>query len=190
MHRIMVSSFALAALLGVAACGGDDSSEAVTSSEESATTAAAAATSAMNAEPGTIVEVAEGAGDFTVLVQAVNAAGLGETLSGPGPFTVLAPTDEAFTEALTALDLTAAELLADKDQLTKILTYHVLPTKALAADVLKLDGKQVATVNGAKISVKVSGSTVMVQDATVTATDVMASNGVIHVIDKVLLPPS
>ncbi|MFN0029765.1 MAG: fasciclin domain-containing protein [Acidimicrobiales bacterium] len=144
----------------------------------------------MSEEPGTVVEVAKGAGDFTVLVQAVEAAGLTATLSGPGPFTVLAPTDEAFTEALKALDMTAAELLADKANLTKILTYHVLPTEALAADVVKLDGQQVATVNGAKVAIKVSGSTVMVQDATVTATDIMASNGVIHVIDKVLLPPS
>lgn len=190
MYRLMASSLALTAVLSLAACGGDDSSDAASLSEQTATTAAGTATSAMSEEAGTIVDVARDAGDFTVLVQAVEAAGLGATLSGPGPFTVLAPTDKAFTEALASLNLTAAELLADKDRLTKILTYHVLPTEALAADVVKLDGQQVTTVNGAKITVDVSGSKVMVQNATVTATDVMASNGVIHVIDKVLLPPS
>lgn len=190
MNRLLVSAVALTAVLSLAACGGDDSSESASSADATATSAAGAATSSMNEEMGTVVDVAKGAGDFTILVQAVQAAGLTETLSGPGPFTVFAPTDEAFTEALSALNLTAAQLLADKDRLAKILTYHVLPTKALAADVLKLDGQQVATVNGAKVTIDVSGSTVMVQDATVTATDVMASNGVIHVIDKVLLPPS
>ena len=140
-------------------------------------------------EPGTIVDVAVASGDFTTLVAAVQAAGLVDTLSGEGPFTVFAPTDEAFAAALASLNMTAEQLLADKDLLTAVLTYHVVPGKVLAADVVGLDGQEVATVNGAAITITVNGSSVMVNDANVVATDVMASNGVIHVIDKVLLPP-
>ena len=141
-------------------------------------------------ELGTIVDVAIAAGDFTTLVAAVQAAGLVETLSGEGPFTVFAPTDEAFAAALEALGLTAEELLADTALLTSVLTYHVVPGKVLAADVVTMNGQEVATVNGATIMISVDGSSVMVNDANVVATDVMASNGVIHVIDKVILPPS
>ena len=142
------------------------------------------------AAPGTIVDVAVANGSFTTLVAAVEAAGLVETLSSDGPFTVFAPTDEAFAAALEALGLTADELLADTETLTAILTYHVVPGKVLAADVLTLDGKSVATVNGAEVEISVDGDIVMVNGATVTAVDVEASNGVIHVIDSVLLPPS
>jgi uncharacterized surface protein with fasciclin (FAS1) repeats len=136
------------------------------------------------------VNVAIAAGDFTTLVAAVQAAGLVESLSGVGPFTVFAPTDEAFAAALEALGLTAEELLADTALLTSVLTYHVVPGKVLAADVVTMNGQEVATVNGATIMISVDGSSVMVNDANVVATDVMASNGVIHVIDKVILPPS
>jgi uncharacterized surface protein with fasciclin (FAS1) repeats len=138
---------------------------------------------------GTIVDVAVGAGDFTVLVEAVKAAGLADTLSGPGPLTVFAPTDEAFATALTTLGITKEALLADKAKLTKILTYHVVSGKVMAADVLTMDGKDVPTVNGSPLKVKIDGSTVMINDAKVTKADIEASNGVIHVIDKVLLPP-
>jgi len=141
-------------------------------------------------EPGTIVDVAIASGSFNTLVAAVDAAGLVETLSGEGPFTVFAPTDEAFAAALEALGLTADELLADTELLTAVLTYHVIPGEVPAADVLTLDGQSVATVNGAEVTVTIDGETVMVNDATVSAVDVAASNGVIHVIDSVLLPPS
>jgi uncharacterized surface protein with fasciclin (FAS1) repeats len=141
-------------------------------------------------EPGTIVDVAVAAGSFTTLVAAVQAAGLVETLSGPGPFTVFAPTDEAFAAALESLGLTADELLADTEMLTSILTYHVIAGEVPASQVVTMDGQSVATVNGAEVKITVDGDTVMVNDATVTAVDVDASNGVIHVIDKVLLPPS
>jgi transforming growth factor-beta-induced protein len=140
-------------------------------------------------EPGTIVDVAASTDGFSTLVAAVEAAGLVETLSGEGPFTVFAPTDDAFAAALDALGLTADELLADTDTLTAILTYHVVPGEVPSSDVVTLDGQSVETVNGASVDITVDGDTVMVNDATVTAVDVEASNGVIHVIDTVLLPP-
>ncbi|MDE0654662.1 MAG: fasciclin domain-containing protein [bacterium] len=142
------------------------------------------------AAPGTIVEVAVESGAFPTLVAAVQAAGLVEVLSGDGPFTVFAPTEEAFAAALAALDMTAAEVLANTELLTAVLTYHVLPLAAPAEVVLTLDGQSVATVNGADITVTIDGGTVMVNDATVIATDIAASNGIIHVIDTVLLPPA
>jgi uncharacterized surface protein with fasciclin (FAS1) repeats len=115
-------------------------------------------------------------------VEAVKAAGLVETLKGEGPFTVFAPTDEAFAKIAKA-DLDA--LLADKDKLTAILTYHVVPGKVLAADIVKLDSAK--TVQGGTIAISTSDG-VKVDDASVVKTDVMASNGVIHVIDTVIMP--
>jgi uncharacterized surface protein with fasciclin (FAS1) repeats len=156
-----------------------------TAAETSETTAADDAEAAD--EPGTIVEVASEAGSFTTLLAAAEAAGLVETLSGEGPLTVFAPTDEAFEAALADLGLTAEELLAS-DDLAGILTYHVVEGEVLAAEVVELDGESVPTVNGETVLITVDGDTVMVNDATVVAVDVMASNGVIHVIDKVLVP--
>jgi uncharacterized surface protein with fasciclin (FAS1) repeats len=135
-----------------------------------------------DAPAGDIVDVAVGAGSFTTLVEAVKAAGLVETLKGEGPFTVFAPTDEAFAKIAKA-DLDA--LLADKDKLTAILTYHVVPGKVLAADIVKLDSAK--TVQGGTIAISTSDG-VKVDDASVVKTDVMASNGVIHVIDTVIMP--
>ncbi len=131
-----------------------------------------------------IVETAVGAGTFSTLVAAVKAADLAETLSGPGPFTVFAPTDEAFA-ALP--DGTVEDLLKpeNKEKLAGILTYHVVPGKVMAADVAA--GK-VKTVNGAEATITVEGDVVKIDEATVTATDVEASNGVIHVIDAVIMP--
>lgn len=134
-----------------------------------------------------IVEVASGDPQFSTLVAAIEAAGLVETLSGEGPFTVFAPTDDAFANALEALDLTAEELLARED-LADILTYHVVAGEVLAADVVELDGQDVETVNGQNVSIRVEDGAVYVDDAQVVATDIETSNGVIHVIDTVLLP--
>ena len=139
---------------------------------------------------GSIVDVAVEAGSFTTLVAAVQAAGLEETLATGGPFTVLAPTDEAFAAALEALGLTAEELLADTETLTSILTYHVIDGEVPAATVVTLDGQSAETLNGASVDISVDGETVMINDATVVAVDVAADNGIIHVIDTVLLPPS
>jgi uncharacterized surface protein with fasciclin (FAS1) repeats len=137
--------------------------------------------------PGTIVEVAAGNKSFTTLVAAVKAAGLVETLSGKGPFTVFAPTDEAFAKLPkgTVEDLLKPE---NKAKLTAILTYHVVAGKVMAADAIKLDGKMAATVNKQEIAIKVKDGKVMINDATVIIPDVAASNGVIHAIDTVLLP--
>ena len=141
--------------------------------------------------PGTIVDVAVGAGSFETLVAAVTEAGLVETLSGDGPFTVFAPTDDAFAAALDALGLTAEELLADTDTLTSILTYHGLLGSVSAEEAIALDGQSVATINGAEIAISVVDGAVVINDsATVIQADVLASNGVIHVIDAVLLPPA
>ena len=134
-----------------------------------------------------IVDTAVHAGKFNTLVAAVKAAGLMETLKGKGPFTVFAPTDEAFAKLPPG---TLANLLKpeNKTKLAAILTYHVLPGKVAAEDIA---GKklQAATVEGA--SVKIDATTgVMVDDARVVQADVMASNGIIHVIDKVIMPPT
>ena len=163
--------------LVAAACGGDDAEETTT------TTAAPEAV-------GTVVEVAVASGNFPTLVAALQATGLDEVLSGEGPFTVFAPTEEAFAAALDALGLTAEQLLADTDTLTSILTYHVVGVDAPSTVVVTLDGQDVETVNGATVRVSLDGDNVMVNDANVTTVDILGSNGVIHVIDSVLLPPA
>jgi uncharacterized surface protein with fasciclin (FAS1) repeats len=132
-----------------------------------------------------IVDTAVAAGSFTTLAAALEAGGLIGTLKSEGPFTVFAPTDEAFAKlpAGTVENLLKPE---NKDQLVAILTYHVVPGKVMAADVVKLDSA--ATVNGADLGIRVEDGTVFVNDARVTATDIAASNGVIHVVDTVILP--
>jgi len=147
--------------------------------------------------PATVVDIAVGSTDHTTLVAAVTAAGLADTLSAPGPFTVFAPTDAAF-EKLPAGTVEELLVPAAKADLAGILTYHVVPTKALAADVLTLiaDGggtTTVETVAGGTLTLGLAGDNVTVTDAngtvaTVTATDIEAGNGVVHVIDSVLLP--
>ena len=150
---------------------------------------AAASTPTTTAAPALkdIVDTAVAAGSFKTLAAALGAAGLVDTLKGTGPFTVFAPTDAAFAKIPKA-DLDA--LLADKKKLTEVLTYHVVVGKVPAATVVTLNGSSVKTVNGATVLVKVSGGKVTLNDTVnVTATDIQASNGIIHVIDSVLLPP-
>ena len=148
-----------------------------------------------NHQPGTIVDVAAGNEDFSILVQAVQTAGLVETLSGEGPFTVFAPTNAAFEALLAELDITAEELLA-RDDLGAILTYHVVAGELMAADVLAAvesggGEAMVETVNGASITVTTEmGNVYLNGDSQVVTTDIAASNGVIHVIDAVILPPA
>ena len=181
----------LALSLGAAACSSDDpvAEESVEATTDETTTDDAAAEDEMadDAAPGTIVDVATEAGSFTTLLAAADAAGLVDTLNGEGPLTVFAPTDDAFAAALESLGLTAEELLADTDTLTAILTYHVIAGEVLSTDLT--DGMTAATVNGADITVDLSDG-VKINEATVVTADIMASNGVIHVIDSVLLPPS
>ena len=130
-----------------------------------------------------IVDTAVAAGDFSTLVTAVKAAGLVETLKGEGPFTVFAPTDAAFAKVPTE---TLNALLADKAALANVLTYHVVAGKVMAADVVTLTSA--VTVQGQSVSIEVKDGKVYVDGAQVVATDIKASNGVIHVIDAVILP--
>jgi uncharacterized surface protein with fasciclin (FAS1) repeats len=134
-----------------------------------------------------VVDTAVAAGQFKTLAAALDAAGLVDTLKGPGPFTVFAPTDAAFAK-LPAGTVDTLFKPESKAKLAAILTSHVVAGKVMAADVVKL--KESKTVNGAMVAVKVDGGNVMINNAKVTTADIEASNGVIHVIDTVLLPPS
>lgn len=134
-----------------------------------------------------IVDIAVANGSFTTLVAAVQAAGLVDTLKGDGPFTVFAPTDEAFAK-LPAGTVESLLLPENKDQLVSILTYHVVAGRVPASEVVTLSNA--ATVNGSTVDIADSNGVVTVNNATVTATDIEASNGLVHVVDTVLLPPS
>ena len=168
MFTLFKKLFVLSTIALVAACGGSDDPVAAN-----------------------IVETAKADAKFSILVEAVVAADLATTLSGPGPFTVFAPTNDAFAALLTELGLTKAQLLADKALLTSVLTYHVLPSKVLKAGVPA--GKAITTVQGGIFKIDAVGADLVITDgrnrtARITATDLATSNGVIHVIDKVLLP--
>jgi transforming growth factor-beta-induced protein len=139
-------------------------------------------------KPKDIVDTAVAAGNFKTLVAAVQAAGLVDALKAPGPLTVFAPTDAAF-EKLPPELIAALLKPENKDKLTEILTYHVLAGKVVAAEALKLDGKEVDTLGGKKIKISVRGGSLFINESKVIAADVMASNGVIHAIDAVLIPP-
>lgn len=187
MRRTTLAAVVAATALTLAACGG--------STDENATETAAATSEETAAEmeeeaaveetgAGTIVEVASGTEGFGTLVAAVDAAGLVDTLNGEGPFTVFAPTDEAFAALPPGL-LDALLLPENKETLAKILTYHVVPGTVMAADVTDGD---VATVEGQTVTLSTADG-VTVNGAKVIQADVVASNGVIHVIDAVILPP-
>jgi uncharacterized surface protein with fasciclin (FAS1) repeats len=146
--------------------------------------ATAATAQAQSTKPtNDIVETAIAAGSFKTLVAAVQAAGLVETLKGKGPFTVFAPTDEAFAKLPPG---TVEALLKDKAKLTAILTYHVVPGDVRAAQAVKLTSAK--TVNGQSLTISTNGGVVSIDKAKVVKTDILASNGVIHVIDTVVLP--
>lgn len=136
-------------------------------------------------EPKNIVDTTIAAGDFKTLVNALKAVDLVKTLEGKGPFTVFAPTDEAFAKLPkgTLEDLLKPE---NKGKLAAILTYHVVPGKVMAADVVKLS--KAKTVQGSDVNIKVNGDKVMVDNANVTKTDIKCKNGVIHIIDTVMMP--
>ena len=192
MRRILPLAAVLAIALTTAACGNDDTETGAAAAPASTSATATPSPSPSESMAGSdIVDTAVAAGDFTTLAAALEAAGLVETLKGEGPFTVFAPTDAAFAKLPAG---TVDTLLKDpKGDLTQILTYHVVPGKVLAADVVKLDGQKVTTVQGGDLTVGVDGDKVSLTDAAgntvnVTATDVEASNGVIHVIDGVLMP--
>ena len=183
LRRSTVVVVGLSAVLSLVAVSCGKKNQADTATTAAPTTAAAPAAQ-------TIVEIAAGNPDFSILVEAVKAAGLVDSLNGKGPFTVFAPTNEAFAAALTALKLTKEELLANTKLLTKILTYHVIAGEVMAADVLKMNGQEAATVEGDKVKITVDGEKVNINESNVVKTDIEASNGVIHVIDAVLVPPA
>ena len=166
------------AVLLLSSCGSDTQDAAPPEEEEAASEEVV----------GDIIDVAVSAGQFPTLVAAVQAAGLVETLKGEGPFTVFAPTEEAFANALSALGLTAEQLLADTDTLTAVLTYHVIPGTVMSSDLIGASDLNDATVNGAEVVVNEDMGTVSINSATVVTADIETSNGVIHVINEVLLP--
>lgn len=181
MKNRSIAAAAIAASLLFVACGDDEDTTSTTVAAE--TTVAPGGTDAM--APGDIVAVASSNPDFSTLVAAVGAAGLVETLQGPGPFTVFAPTNDAFA-ALPAGLVDKLLLPENKDVLVQILTYHVVAGQVMAADVTAGD---VPSVEGSPITITVDGGVKLNGSANVVATDVAASNGVIHVIDAVILPP-
>jgi uncharacterized surface protein with fasciclin (FAS1) repeats len=172
--RFSILALLLAFAMVVAACSSD--------SDDTTTTEPVM-------EEQTVLDLAIEAGQFSTLIAAIDAAGLAETLEGEGPFTVLAPTDAAFEAAFEALGITAADLLADTETLTAILTYHVLPQAADSQLVATLDGSSVPTVNGQSVDISVVGGQIMINEATVVSADLIADNGIVHVLDAVLLPP-
>ena len=176
---LAIAAIVPALAVGAAACGGDDESTgagAATSQQQSPSTQ-------QNAQ--NVVALAKATPDLSTLVTAVSTAELVKTLQGEGPFTVFAPTNAAF-EKLGDDQLQSLLEPESRDQLTKILTYHVVPGTLTAADLS--DGQKLETVAGETLTVKVDGDKVMVGDATVVKPDVEASNGVVHVIDSVLTP--
>ena len=185
MKQNPLYTVALAMLLFATACAPVAAPAAPPAAEPTATTAPAEAPAA-EAPAADIVDTAIAAGSFTTLVAAVEAAGLVDALKGEGPFTVFAPTDDAFA-AIPAETLTA--LLADPSgDLTQILLYHVIEGKVMAADVT--DGLEAPTLQGAPVNFTVADGAVKINDATIVTTDIEASNGVIHVIDAVIMPPA
>jgi transforming growth factor-beta-induced protein len=174
--RFSFFALLLAFAMIVAACSSDSDDTTTTT-----TTEPAADTS--------VLDLAIEAGQFSTLIAAIDAAGLGETLEGEGPFTILAPTDAAFDAAFEALGITAEELLADTETLTAILLYHVLGQEADSQLVATLDGSSVATLNPQEVAISVVDGQIMINEATVVSADLIADNGIVHVIDAVLLPP-
>lgn len=200
MKRTIAVTGAIGLAVFMGACGTDDTADDATTTEETTMTTEMTTeetteeeTTEEPAATGNIVETAMAAGNFTTLTQALEAAGLVETLEGPGPFTVFAPTDEAFA-ALP--DGQLDELLADPTgDLAQILQFHAIEGDVMAEDVMGMDGDTVETLQGAEFTIEVEGETVMLVDGagnriTVIQTDVPATNGVIHAIDGVMMPPA
>ena len=178
-----LAALALSVGLVAAACGSDDLDSTVSGNAAGVE----AADEAVTELPATVVDIAASSEDFGTLVAAVTEAELVETLQGEGPFTVFAPTNAAFEQALADLNLTAEELLASPD-LSGILTYHVVAGEIDAATAIAADGTLVETVNGDTIEVSVVDGNVMIDGATVVTADLFAENGVVHVIDSVIIP--
>lgn len=178
-RTFLLGACLLALAVGLAACGGDDDTTAAETSSDTAMEGGMEGA-------GNIVAVAKETPDLSILVEAVAAAGLVETLEEPGPYTVFAPTNEAFE----ALGGQLEELLepANKEELAEILTYHVAAAEVGSGELE--NGQMIETVQGEDVEIAIDGETVTVNGAEVVIPDVAASNGVVHVIDEVLLPPT
>lgn len=193
MKKLFLSTIAAMSMLTFTACasgGGDNAGEDSNTDVESTqaeSTAMAEEPEETMAQEQDIVGLASSQDNLSTLVAAVKAAGLVETLQGDGPFTVFAPTNAAF-EALPAGTLENLLKPENKDQLVSILTYHVVSGEVMSTDLS--DGMKAATVEGSEVEVGIDGESVMINDASVVAANVEASNGVVHVIDKVILPPN
>lgn len=183
MKKLKMSAMALA-MVSLVACGGGETE---TTSMDTATTPAVdtTMTPAAPAAPATVVDIAVGSPDHSTLVAAVTAAGLAETLSGTGPFTVFAPTNAAFA-ALPAGTLDDLLKPENKAKLASILTFHVVAGAVKSTDLT--DGMKAKTVNGEEVTINVKEGKVTVNGANVTTADLVAGNGVVHVIDAVILP--
>lgn len=208
MKRLSLVSLLAVLALVIAACGGDSSEDTTTTADDSAATTEAmdetTTTEAMDEtstteemmDANTVLDLALSSPDFETLVAAVQAAGLEDALADPdATLTVFAPTNDAFAAALDALGLTAEELLADTETLTTILTYHVLGETVMSADIAAAGTEEIPVepLSGEELTVVVGDDGTVGfanQDAVVTMADIEGSNGVIHVIDAVLLPPS
>lgn len=154
------------------------------------TTRATTTTTTTTAPPRTMLDALIEAGEFSILIAAIDAADLNETLADEGPFTIFAPTDEAFESAFEELEITPEQLLADTDRLTQILTYHLLPEVADVTALTALDGEPVPTVNGEPVAISIAADEIKVNTATMLWSNLEADNGLVHAIDRVLLPPT
>jgi uncharacterized surface protein with fasciclin (FAS1) repeats len=172
---------------GVAACSDDEDTNGTGTATEQTDTGMTEDGTTENGATMNIVETAQATPDLSTLVDAVVAADLAETLSGEGPYTVFAPTNEAF-EALPPAELDRLLRPANQEELATILTYHVVDGDVMAADLS--DGQTVETLEGQDLTITIEGETVRVNGATVTQADIETSNGTVHVIDSVLLPPA
>jgi uncharacterized surface protein with fasciclin (FAS1) repeats len=176
--RTFVGS-ALVVVLVAAGCGDDDG--------ESAGDVTSAST--MAEEMGDVLEVAAAEGDLGTFLGALEAAEIMDGLHEPGPFTVFVPTDEAFEDYLGDSGMTQAEVFAERQMLRGLLDYHIVNTSEMSEQVMEMAGQSFETASGQPLDVSVDGDTVMVGNATVERYDIPASNGVVHVIDAVLMPP-
>jgi transforming growth factor-beta-induced protein len=177
----------LMVMLLAAACGGDDDTTAA--SDATTTTVATSDRSSDDAATGDVLEVAAAEGDLNMFLAATEAAGVMDGLHGTGPFTVFIPTDAAFSSYLEKAGMTQAEVFADTAALRRLVDHHIVNMKDDAEMVMSMAGQSLTTAAGTELDVSVEGETVMVDDATITRYDIAATNGVIHVIDGVLVPP-
>jgi uncharacterized surface protein with fasciclin (FAS1) repeats len=190
--RRSVAGVALVAVLA-AGCGGDDDDEGATTDTTEAADAGAADTTEQPSEDATsgdVLEVAAGEDDLGTFLSALEAAGTMDSLHGEGPFTVFAPTDAAFTAYLEEAGMSQTEVFADPEALRGVLDFHVVEMNESSEMVMEMAGQQLTTVSGEPLDVTAEGEDVMVGNAMVERYDLTASNGVVHVIDHVLIPPS